>query len=151
MIDKMERAFFMSTIQRYSILAKNIYFGWEGNEMDLLGVRKSGYIDEVEIKLSKSDYLADFKKTHKAGRTKHEAVAAGLLPCNYFAFFMPEELAGQCEIPEYAGLYTFRIDNTGNGRISEEKRSPILHRKKIGDKTMIDIGRKMAYRYWQRS
>ena len=32
--------------------------------MDLFGFRKgSGFTDEIEIKLSRSDYLADFKKT----------------------------------------------------------------------------------------
>lgn len=43
-------------------LTNSYIFGWES---DYFGVTKSGYTYEVEIKISKSDFKADFSKTEK--------------------------------------------------------------------------------------
>ena len=165
-IRSIQKAFYNETFQRYEIVAPNIYLDWQFNEMDLLGLRKSGYIDEIEIKLSKSDFLADFKKTVQVKssykcivseryaydgyfkKTKHHAIKDGLPHCNYFSFLMPEDLAKKCEIPEYAGLYLYKIDKFGDGKVREVKTAPLLHKRKISDRFKYEIGRKMAYRYW---
>jgi len=128
----------------------NIFMDW-CNEMDLMGLRRSGYIDEIEIKLSRSDFLADFKKTVRldgCNELKHELLPLGQAKSNYFAFLMPEELAEKCEIPEYAGLYTCRVDKVGNVRVSEARTAPLLHKRKITENMKYQIGKKMAYRYW---
>ena len=156
MIKEMQKKFYMDYLRytsRYEMLAPNVHIG--ANEMDLFGLRKSGFIDEIEIKLSRPDFLADFKKTSHTKdpngeyswswieRLKHECLAEGLGKCNYFSFFMPEELANKCDIPEYAGLYTF------NGSwIKEVKKAPRLHSRKISPELKYKIARKMAYRYW---
>jgi len=165
-IKDMQNAFYRHTVQRYEMLAPNIYLDWRFNEMDLLGLRKSGYIDEIEIKLTKSDFKADFKKTVKVdgemkslfpcgvkypeiiNKPKHDALQEGLNHCNYFSFLIPEELVDKCVIPEYSGLYVYKVDNTGIGRVSEIKKAPLLHKRKISDHFKYCIGRKMAYRYW---
>ena len=46
---------------RYTLMAPNVYVSWH-NEMDIFGLRKSGFCDEFEIKTSVSDFNADFKK-----------------------------------------------------------------------------------------
>lgn len=165
-VKAMQLAFYKATYQRYEILAPNIYLDWQFNEMDLLGVRRSGFVDEIEIKLSKSDFLADFRKTVKVksgvkeivprgyahttyeDRSKHQAIQDGLGHCNYFSFLLPESLAGQCEIPPYAGLYIYRIDRAGVGRIQEVRAAKRLHTRKLSIQLRYEIGRKMAYRYW---
>ena len=164
---EMQIAFYSHTFQRYEILAPNIYVGNNG-EMDLLGLRRSGYIDEIEIKISRSDFLADFKKTthvkseykciinerHQYSGyrrvTKHSAIKNGETSCNYYYFLLPVELSEKCEIPEYAGLYVCYTDNAGGLRVEEKKRAPLIHRRKISDKTKYDIGRKMAFKYWHK-
>ena len=163
-----QKAFYRSTWQRYEMAAPNIHLDWKFKEMDILGLRKSGYVDEVEIKLSKADFRADFKKTVYGGETeipreingqkwmqkeplwipKHEALPQGLNHCNYFSFLLPKELADKCDIPEYAGLYIFRHNNIGEIVIDEVKRAPLLHKRKISERFKYEIGRKMAYRYW---
>jgi hypothetical protein len=165
-IKNIQQAFYNRTFQRYEIVAPNIYLDWQFNEMDLMALRRSGYIDEIEIKLSRSDYLADFKKTvdvksayrclidnrysHEGHykKFKHEALQEGMPNCNYFSFLMPDELAEKCDIPEYAGLYTCKVDNAGHIRVREVKPAPLLHKRKITEKMKYQIGRKMAYRYW---
>lgn len=60
---EMQIAFYQAHSQRYELVATNLYLGWCGGEMDIFGMRKSGFVDEAEIKLSASDFKADFKKT----------------------------------------------------------------------------------------
>lgn len=168
LVNDMQVAFYQHTFQRYEIVAPNIYLDWRFNEMDIFALRKgSGYVDEVEIKTSRSDYLADFKKTVSVKgeivtkswgenqtyneKPKHEALNDGLNPCNYFSFLLPETLEEKCEVPEYAGLYVYRVDNAGVGRVSEVKKAPLLHKRKIDENMKFNVGRKMAYRYWRMS
>jgi len=49
---------------RECIIVPNISWGINIHECDLLIIRKSGYGIEVEIKISKSDLIADAKKGH---------------------------------------------------------------------------------------
>ena len=160
---ELQISFYEANSQRYQITAPNIYLDWEFNEMDICAVRKSGFIDEVEIKLSKSDFNADFKKTIKIDQGKadksnqykgffeifkHDAIEHGICHCNRFSFLMPEEIVDKCDIPEYAGLYVYKTWSNGHSRIVESKSAPLLHRRKITDDMKHSIGRKMAYRYW---
>ena len=160
----LEKAFYLSTYERYELIAPNIYLDWGYSELDLMGLRRSGFIDEIEIKVTKSDFNADFKKSlkiqdsliqqgkysHYSRRVvpKHECLPKGLAVCNYFSFLLPEDLAEKVEIPVYAGLYTFYVDNAGIGRVREVKKAPLLHRRKLPLEKKYEIGRKMAYRYW---
>ncbi len=58
----------------------NVYFfNWES---DVLVYRKSGYTLEFEIKVSRSDFKADFKKSQK-----HHALRTGLWPHIHSAYF----------------------------------------------------------------
>ncbi len=153
-VKEIQYQFYRHWLTRYELLAPNIYLDF-WSEMDLLGVRKSGYVDEIEIKVSASDFKADFKKTINIFEDerryrykeipKHEALPSGLVKCNYFSFLLPEEIADKCEIPDYAGLFVIR-----NNYVREVKRAPLLHKTKISPREKYNIGRKMAYRFWKR-
>lgn len=155
--------FHLSTFGRYEILLPNIHFLY--NEMDLFGFRKnSGFSDEIEIKLSKSDFLADFKKvTYVDGeevkgenysyfqptqKPKHESIEEGIHPCNYFSFLMPEELSEQCEIPPYAGLYIYGTNRHGQSWIREARKAPRMHSRKLSDEKKYDIAKKAVFKCW---
>jgi len=100
---------------------------------DLITVTKTGMVVENEIKLSRSDYKAEFSK-----KKKHELLEAGvpfpmsrravryeprvmvvlvyqdLKPAspvipNYFRFVCPEGMITREELPPYAGLITFQV------------------------------------------
>ena len=75
------------------------------HECDMLVCSKSGYLTEIEIKRSWSDFLADFKKKHK-----HES--EGLI--KYFYYCLPSyfELEKTYKILEendilYSGIYFY--------------------------------------------
>ena len=165
----MVRAYFAEYIQRYQFMAPGIYYS--GKEADILCVRLSGYVDEIEIKTSRSDFLADFKKwmhvknpafddsvppIHNMRNRvekwvdipKHEALAKGLVLPNYFSFLMPADLADQCkdDIPKHSGLYAYHQELTF-GRIETIKRAKILHRDKIGRSEQWRLLEKVSARY----
>lgn len=70
------------------------------HECDMLVCSKSGYLTEIEIKRSWSDFLADFKKKHK-----HEG--EGLI--SYFYYCVPECLYEK--VKEY--LYEHEVKCSG--------------------------------------
>ena len=146
-VTDMQRYFYTHTWQRYTLLAPNIYLQFH-TEMDLCGIRKSGFIDEIEIKTTKADYYADFKKIGMYKKLKHDNIQAGEMPCNYFSFLLPEGLIELEEIPDYAGLYIYKQFDNGQSSVREVKSAKRLHRRKISDKKLFEIGRKMSYKYW---
>jgi hypothetical protein len=86
---------------RKNIIVPNISWGFHWmHECDMFIVTKAGIATEIEIKISKSDLLADFKKGHdhkdRAGRI------------TYFYYAMPETLYEKCKdiIPKEAGILT---------------------------------------------
>ena len=79
------------------------------HEMDLAVISKSGYLKEIEIKISKSDFLKDFEKGHghidKQNRISH------------FYYAMPKELYAKVKhlILENAGVITCERYLKNNG------------------------------------
>lgn len=119
-------------------LINNLYvFGWES---DYLAMTKAGYWYEVEVKTSRSDFLADFKKQDKhqllRGRKK------GLRP-NYFAYCVPTGLIAVKEVPQYAGLYYIEPNST---YITCVKAAPQLHCDKIAAE-QLNLLDKFYYNY----
>lgn len=88
---------------RQHIIVPNCYINYgtsADHECDLIIIKRSGYAEEIEIKMSKSDLKADFKK-------KHEHIDDRL---QYLYYAMPVELYEQCKdlVPEYAGVFTIQ-------------------------------------------
>ena len=126
----------------YFPICKNSYiYNWES---DLLAISKDKkYITEYEIKISRNDFKADFKKEEK-----HKLISDGYLyKCNYnqipnyFYYVTPPGLLDVSEIPEYAGLIEI-----GTGR-KTVKRAPLLH-KEIDEDLVDKLLIKIYYKYW---
>jgi len=95
------------------------------NESDFLAVSKSGYVWEIEIKVSRADFKNDFKKMDRGGKNKHEKLQSGKgLKPNKFCFAVPNKLISVKEVPDYAGLIYFY--KGGSGKII--KRPKFLHK-----------------------
>lgn len=101
--------------KRHRFIVNNLYFfKWES---DVLTITRSRLMYEFEIKLSRSDFKADFSKEHR-----HKALTSsfrGYKP-NRFYFVYPEGLVEDHEVPEQYGIYTFKI--TKEGRVYAVKR-----------------------------
>ena len=147
---EMTRGFMRNFWSRYRFIAPNIHTRNQ-YEMDICCIRQSGFVDEIEIKMSRSDFKADFKKTALIPgyyATKHKLIADGSLLPNYFSFLMPPALAEQCkdDIPDHAGLYIFRPE-LFYGSIYTEIKAPRLHGEKISKDLERHFVHKVAKRY----
>lgn len=108
----------------------NLYvYNWES---DYLAITKSMYAYEVEVKISKADFEKDFEKTEKhliisgkLNKSGNEDICRYLKP-NYFYYAMPEKIAVDCDVPDYAGLIII------SGRqMSIWEKAPLLHNEKF--------------------
>ncbi|MBR8766023.1 hypothetical protein [Porphyromonas levii] len=79
------------------------------HECDMLILSKSGYLTEIEIKRSWSDFIADFKKKHN-----HKDEGGGMV--KYFYYCVPTSIEEkvrkklvELEI-EYSGIITYSED-----------------------------------------
>lgn len=124
------------------------YNGQGMDECDVFGINRNGYSYEFEIKMSRSDFQAEFRnKIHKHkklnnrdavkvydewknGKRTGEKCELIQIPNRYF-FVCPKGLILPNEVPEYAGLiYVY------NNPISlkEVKPAKLLHRNKANIK-----------------
>lgn len=111
-------------------------------EADLFSLTQSGYLNEYEIKISTSDYIADFKK-----KTKHKRLSSGfsswnILP-NYFWYVVPDDLLDEAFIPSYAGYIT-----VAHNYATIVKRAPLIHKGKITADDKIKILNNFNNRNW---
>lgn len=139
----------------------NIYcFHSYYKETDFLIINNNGYVYDFEIKVSISDFKADFKKTHK-----HNILQNGYFQVPYeysgkyevnkpiytndrpnrFYYCIPETLQSKIELllPEYAGL----IIVTEFGEVKKIKEGKLLHKEKQMEKLEIRLCRKFYYSY----
>lgn len=129
----------------------NIYlFNHPYTETDLLVVKENGMTYDIEIKISKSDFKADFKKVKKheilkdgffkrkkdsyvklEGQSRRKKFKAGEpIPGerpNRFYYAVPEGLITKKEVPDYAGLLYI----TRTGKIKKIKEGKLLHKDKL--------------------
>lgn len=160
-IDKSLRKHFESN-SRYMV--SNVYaFDHHYLETDFLLVKENGYIYDIEIKISKSDFKADFKKK------KHEVLKSGFITAqsyytrteedklvrynkgdkveierpNRFYFCVPENLITKEDVPDYAGL--FYVNEFGD--IRKVKEAKLLHKDKRLKEIESILCRKFYYSY----
>lgn len=108
-------------------------------ECDVISISKSNYIYEYEVKISRSDFKADFKKLKHKLMTEGSGFKEKLvkennifikdiwyLTPNYFSFVVPENLISIEEVPIYAGLIYITTDL----QFIVVKKAPLLHKEK---------------------
>ena len=120
-----------------AVLKNSIYWEDPQFESDAIGFR--GYdqlIIEIEVKISKSDFLADFRKDDRHRRIRDE------LGPNEFYFAVPPEMAAYAKerIPDYCGLLTIY------GRsllLNTVVKAPRIHNDKMDPARWQDISEKL--------
>lgn len=99
---------------------------------DFLYFTFSGYTVEVEIKISRSDFLADFKKPkHNLLKLKPKDYEKSV--ANRFYFAVPEGLITKEEVPDYAGLIYVK-----KYRCEVVKKAPLNHKFKHDRNRLFD-------------
>jgi len=138
-IEKAVRRYFSN----YNYKLFNLFiYSWES---DFFAISTSGYTIEVEIKVSKSDFKADYKKTTSKGINKHKFLLSDTIyKPNKFYFACPRGLILPNEIDKKYGLLYLGEFNS----LFEVQKATFLHKDKFLDnkqylKTLLD-----KY-YWQ--
>jgi len=106
----------------YDVVLPNFYYG--GKECDLFRITESDLVIEYEIKISRSDFFADFKK-HDGQKHENLKLGDGWKVPNRFFFVVPEGLVTKEEVPPYAGLIYYKKD-----RFEMVRPAKILHKAK---------------------
>lgn len=111
-------------------------------EADILSVTKSHYLTEVELKVSKSDFMADFKKRHNHGSKLTK----------YLYYAVPSELVELAldKLDSGVGvLEVFQPKWLKKGLRVNIRRVPhIRSNKPLTDKQIIDLYRLGCYKEW---
>ena len=118
-------------------------------ECDLWAVTNAGYATEYEIKLTRSDFLADAAKRDRLG-LKHDRVHAGdpAGPSRFY-YVMPEGLVAPEDVPAWAGIKTARPARLRRYAMVDETRpAPKLHRYKAAERDVQRAARNFYFRYW---
>lgn len=110
------------------IVIPNSYF--LGDEADLLVLQKSGWLEEVEVKVSASDFRKEFEDGNRCKNRKHQRMAF----CDEdrlrrYWFAVPEELVPKVKdlVPPYAGLLS--VGGCGRtGYVRVVKQAPKLQK-----------------------
>ena len=113
-------------------------------ESDVIAVSSSDVVKEFEIKISRSDFKADFKKKRKHDQLENPAKYRRECIPNKFYYVCPEGLIKPEEVPEYAGLiyvvptkYLGRDDFT----ITYAKQAKYIHKEKPVPKLITAVMR----------
>jgi len=118
-------------------IVPNISWGLGIHECDLMVVSSAGYVTEIEIKVSKSDLLAESKKKHSHDDPR----------IKNFYFAVPSDLADFAleHIPERAGLIIVSKD----GQVRTMK-SPVHNHKaeKLTPEEHLKVARLGSMRMW---
>lgn len=116
-------------------MAPNIYlYGWES---DFLSISHAGIVTEYEIKVSRSDFFEDLKKTRNG---LHD----GRGPA-YFMYACPFDLIRPDELPAHAGL--LYIKSVWAHRIVKPPKK--LHSGRITGATSLKLMISVYHRYWK--
>ena len=118
------------------------YQGMGFSECDVIKITKSDLVYEYEIKTSRSDFKADFKKEYKHNRLSggidkdKEYIKWSGHPGrpNYFYYVCIKDLIKESEIPQYAGLIYIQGKD-----IKVIKKAPKLHSFKATEKLIRSV------------
>lgn len=131
-------------------------------EADIMEITKAGYAHELEVKISRADFMADVKKEQhtwvknadwtKRKRitiNKHEHMRAGER-VNTFTYIVPEGLVREDEVPQKAGLIYVTVNEyRGKTRFSFKviRKAGNLSKTKHGERIKEKCLLSTYYRY----
>lgn len=119
----------MQVLKFHSPVCENVKYLINDFELDVMSISKSGMLYEFEVKVSRSDFLADKKKR------KHQfySIFPEKQP-NYFSYACPKDLINLNEIGSNCGLYYFEDGEITEIRPPKRIHKLILDRDKVLEK-----------------
>lgn len=159
--NQIQNALYHEYCKSSKLIVPNVYV-YHKYESDLLRVTKAMYTIEYEIKLTKSDFCADFRKSHNTivgiknrrmvydKQTKHDYYLSGKGP-NEFYYVFPQGLIDLQNVPDWCGVIEVKeYDYFGQTRLSLHKvqHPHRLHKDVINTHHLNHLYESTYYRYW---
>lgn len=142
-----EKAIQYLIYQRYGFkrVLPNVHIEpWGGSEVDALYWTDSNRVYFFEIKISKLDFIVDFKKRrHQRLLARDEGLP--IKPKYFYYVCHGFDITSQ-EVPEYAGLILCK----GNRLVTypkPEKKAPVLWKEPITQENIDFLNKKIMYRF----
>lgn len=131
---------YLST-KHYPVIPNCYLYKWES---DILAVTEKNYTKEFEVKISRSDFRADFRKSRK-----HQLMSDAFqykfsspsIP-NYFYYTTPPGLLLKHEVPSYAGLVEVGL------AVKIIKRAPRIHSLTVPNTIEKTLLKKCYHKFW---
>ncbi len=140
---------FFQNLQHIMIIP-NFYYSLNQYEADLISITQAKFVHECEIKISKSDFKADFKnKKAKHYNMQNDVKNKRKRLPNYFWFVAPENIINVKDIPEYSGLIEIKKSPQDHYYCAIIKQAPRLHNHKIATGWLLRMGKGAIFRYWR--
>lgn len=120
-------------------------------ESDLLHVTSSLYLEEIEIKVSVSDFRAEFVNPPSSKAYKHQQMHLSGSKVRRYYIAMPQEVYDKVIdiIPDYAGVFIIRHYSDGSSSARKHKTAKdFKHVNQIGMKEMASIATMACSRLW---
>lgn len=89
-----------SEVLKGHIPCENVKYLFSDWELDVISLNKNGFLTEFEVKVSLSDFKADFKKS----KWKFYNLKIESLTPNYFYYVCPSGLINEKDLPKHFGL-----------------------------------------------
>jgi hypothetical protein len=124
------------------VVVPNVSYGLLPWEADLLCCSKNGYLTEIEIKISLSDWKADLEK-----RKWQQHNALKLIKKFYYA--APRELAQRwAEIDMRPNAGVIAVDEGERGKIEIIRAATVGEHRRLTETEMLKLSRLGCLRYW---
>lgn len=127
---------------RQNVIVPNVSYGLMGHEADVVVMKQSGWAEEVEIKISAADIKRDLGKNNGKGHRRDCRMRK-------LWFAVPEHLAGDPNIPAFAGILSLSRNGYGSIRVTTA-RAPELNKnaRKLTDAEQLTLARLGCMRIW---
>ena len=157
---EVQRAIRSERWNQSKVLLFNVFlFRWES---DVIEISDAGVVTELEIKLSKADFQADFKQKKDKharlsgggeqtsfieGMVRQEGKRKSANIPGYFYYVVTGEIEAIIELPYYSGLYVARELPNGTVDIIRKKEAPRLSDYRLPEIQYHRQLTNLAYRY----
>lgn len=162
-VPKIQLALRNDTFKTSEVSAPNIFL-WPPFESDFVRVTKSGYAIEYEIKLSKSDFRADFNKAKikfegyenrqvkYSSTTKHDWLDSGAGPTEFYYVF-PKGMIDIDNVPEWCGVievedYYYPHIRKNKILLWHTRKAKRLNKTPLSESKKKNMYVSCYYRYW---
>jgi len=127
---EIQQAICKAEIKKGNHVAENFNYFFPG-ELDVISVAKSGYVSELEVKVSRSDFNADAKKRkwHFYNWALQYPLSQSCQTPNYFTYVCPvingKAIISESELKPYMGLIYFQ-----DGELITVRKPKLIHKHK---------------------